>query len=184
MTSAANSPLDHVALVVQRLEPVLERLGHIADQVGPIEAFPSEGTREVYVGESAAKLLLMEPTSSEGPYARALAKRGPGLHHVALNTPNLKEFLGGVRGWLLVPASVETIAKSNTAWLARPGTPTLLEVHEAEPVSGDPLVSTVELPGLTDQLHPQAGLTVSPDQEAWLTIGGRRMSARTLTAPG
>ena len=174
--------LDHIALVVPQLEPVLARLDHVAGQIGPVEAFPSEGTREVYVGEGAAKLLLMEPTSSEGPYARALAKRGPGLHHVALHTPDLAGFLGEVRGWLLLPASAQTIANSKTAWLARPGVPTLLEVHEAPLTSGEPLVSAVELPAELGNLYPTAGLTRSPDEATWLTIGGVRMSAQAWVA--
>jgi methylmalonyl-CoA/ethylmalonyl-CoA epimerase len=182
MTLSDRIPLDHVALVVSSLEPVLQQLDHIAGEVGPIESFPSEGTREVYVGESAAKLLLMEPTSAEGPYARALEKRGPGLHHVALNTPDLDAFLSDVRGWLLLPTSVQTIAKSRTAWLARPGVSTLLEVHEAEPTGGDSLVSAIELPGPIAQLHPSAGLTPSPNSEVWLTIRGRRMSASALAS--
>lgn len=172
---------DHVALVVRRLEPVLDRLKELELEAGPIEAFPSEGTREVYLGTGAARLLLMEPTRAEGPYARALAKRGPGLHHVALKVPDLAHFLGGVRGWLLVPAGLGELARTRTAWLARPGVGTLLEVHEAEPSEGTPVVERIELPGPLP-VEPRPGMAPSGDGGVWLTIAGRRHAVSELTA--
>jgi len=176
--SAMSPPVDHVALVVRRLEPVLERLEGL--DAGPIESFPSEGTREVYLGAGLARLLLMEPTNTEGPYARALAKRGSGLHHVALNVPDLEGFVGRVRGWLLVPGCLRDMAETRTAWLARPGVATLLEVHEAEPAEGTPLVEQVELPGPLP-VDPRPAMAPSSDGGVWLTIGGRRHSVSELT---
>ena len=178
-----NPPLDHVALVCPHLEAALARLASLGvGPTGPIEAFPAEGTREVYLGEGAARLLLMEPTSPDGPYARALAKRGPGLHHVAVRVPDLDAFLAGVRGWLLLPASLATIAQSRTAWLARPGVATLVEVQQAASLPhGAPLVEAVEVPGAL-QVSPRMGLTPS-DQGVWLTIGGRRLQAVELAGP-
>ncbi|MEO7819737.1 MAG: VOC family protein [Actinomycetota bacterium] len=170
--------LDHVALVVHRLEPVLERLDWL--ETGPIEDFPSEGTREVYLGVGSGRLLLMEPTNGEGPYARAFAKRGAGLHHVAINVPDLREFLGCVRGWLLVPALLQEVARTRTAWLARPGVATLLEVHEAERAEGAAVVEQVELPGPLP-VDPRPAMFPSNDDGVWLTIAGRRRSVSELT---
>lgn len=171
-------PVDHVALVVRRLEPVLKRLEGL--KASPIEAFPSEGTREVYLGTGLARLLLMEPTNADGPYARALAKRGPGLHHVALNAPDLEGFLGHLRGWFLVPACLRDLARTRTAWLARPGVATLLEVHEAKPAKGTPVVEQIELPGPLP-VDPRPAMAMSRDGGVWLTIAGRRHSVSELT---
>lgn len=171
-------PVDHVALVVRSLERVLERLEGL--EAGPIEAFPSEGTREVYMGAGLARLLLLEPTSAEGPYARALAKRGSGLHHVALKVSDLDGVLGRVRGWLLVPACLRDLAQTRTAWLARPGVATLLEVQEAESADGTPVVEQVELPGPLP-VDPRPSMKPSNDGDVWLTIAGRRHSVSELT---
>ncbi len=77
--------LDHVALLCTSIESSLQTLaarlprnalGSFAP--GKIETFPSEGTRECYIGKKGnggARLLLMEAVGSSGPYARALAKR-------------------------------------------------------------------------------------------------------------
>jgi len=184
-------PIDHVALLVPRIEPVLEKLGGLAAEAGEIEEFPSEGTRELYVGGEGrlARLLLMEARGDQGPYARALAKRGPGLHHVALLVPDLDAFLAGIRGWLVHPACLPELPRSRTLWLARPGICTLLEVHEAEPGSGEPLVEHVQIPaseGTAELLHLRvgeervAGLLPSSDGACWLRLGGRRLAVAEL----
>jgi len=184
-------PIDHVALLVPRIEPVLEKLGDLAAEAGAIEEFPSEGTRELYVGGEGriARLLLMETRGEEGPYARALAKRGPGLHHVALLVPDLDAFLAGIRGWLVHPACLPGLASSRTLWLARPGISTLVEVHEAEPGSGRTLVAQVEVPvngEIAELLHLRvgeervAGLIPSSDEACWLRLGGRRFAVAEL----
>lgn len=178
MSEVVSQALDHVALVVRRLEPVVERLEGL--EAGPIEAFPSEGTREVYLGVGSGRLLLMEPTSEQGPYARALAKRGPGLHHVAVRVPDLREFLASVRGWLLVPACLNDLERTRTAWLARPGVATLIEVQEAEQAEGSAVVEGVELPGPL-AVDPRPAMEISKDGGVWLTIAGRRRSVAELT---
>ena len=145
--------VDHVALVTRSLERALGRLEGLGLATGPVERFPSEGTREVYVGaeHERARLLLLEPLGEDGPYTRAMARRGPGLHHVALAVPDLDAFLASLRGWLLHPRSVFTRERSRTAWLARPGCGALIEVQErAEPAPGRDqglgLVSRLEVP--------------------------------------
>ena len=76
----------------------------------------------------------MEPIDPEGmgAYARALRKRGPGLHHLGIDVTGLDLALRTLEssGWLLHPRSIETIRKTRTAWLARPGVPMLIELQE------------------------------------------------------
>ena len=176
--------MDHVALLVANVETVLSRLEPLGLSVGPVEEFPTEGTREAYVGapESRGRLLLMQPLGTEGPYARALASRGPGLHHVAVNVTALEEHVAQVSGWLLHPRSLESVAKYRTAWLARPGVGTLLEIREAAPVAGHPIVQALEVPvepGLEPLLEPY-GLLPSTDRRAHLVLAGRRFEATQL----
>jgi hypothetical protein len=149
-----------------------------------VEEFPDEGTREAYIGapECSGRLLLMQPLGAEGRYARALAARGPGLHHVAINVSALEEHVAGVRGWLLHPASLQSVARVRTAWLARPVIGTLLEIREAAPVGGQPTVQALEVPvepGL-EPLLQLYGLAPSGDRCAHLVLAGRRFEATQL----
>jgi len=102
--------------------------------IGPEEVWEGEGTKEIYVErEKANSMLLMEPIKP-GAYRRALEKRGPGIHHLAIDVLNLEEDIASLArsGWLLHPTSLKTIAQSRTAYLARPGFPALIEVQERE----------------------------------------------------
>jgi len=176
--------LHHVALLTPDLAKAIVRGAELGLPAGPVETFPGEGTRECYLGapEATARLLLLEPLDVSGPYARALARRGPGLHHIAINEPDLDRYLAGVRGWLLHPRSLETIARSATAWLARPGVGCLLEVNESEPGDGPPAIERLEVPAPPELagLLEATGASRSPDGSAWLTVAGRRVTVASL----
>lgn len=87
-------PLDHVAVAVRSLRealPLFERLtGHSASAV---EALPDQGVNVSFVGE----VELLEPSRSDGPVARFLERRGPGLHHIAFRVPELETASAALR---------------------------------------------------------------------------------------
>lgn len=175
--------LDHVALLVADLDQAVHAARQLGLSVDPPRDFPGEGTREAYVGanDAAQRLLLVAPLGP-GPYARALERRGPGLHHVALATADPRGLAEAATGWLLHPRSLRSWEKSKTLWLARPGVGTLVEVtEEAAPLEcGPAVVDGVELPGATAALLAglgAPGLRASPDDRAWLTLAGRRVRA-------
>jgi len=126
--------LNHIAFLVSFVEKAAAAFGKLDLFVGPAEIWDGEGTREIYIGaaDCSASVLLMEPVK-EGAYLRAMKKRGPGLHHIAVDVPDLESYIDGLSGsgWFLHPKSLQTIRKLKTAYPARPGIPALIEVHEA-----------------------------------------------------
>jgi hypothetical protein len=175
--------MDHVALVVASIEDAVAGLSLSVDR-SEIEEFPSEGTRELYVGEpgTPARLLLMQPIGA-GPYREALAKRGPGLHHVAVSVRRVTEFLRSLAGsgWLLHPRSIDLLERNRQIWLCRPGIQTLVEVNEASPDYDKPpsitelmIASEPRRRAMIDALDVD-GLGVSPNGHARLSIGGREV---------
>ena len=124
----------HVAVLVPSVRKAAEHLKKFNFQIGKEEVWEGEGTREIYIErDKNNSLLLMEPIK-QGAYQRALEKRGPGLHHLAIDVLNLEasiESLSG-SGWLLHPMSIKTIKQVKTAYLARPGFPALIEVQQKE----------------------------------------------------
>jgi hypothetical protein len=145
--------LNHVAVLVRSVERFAEKLQKLGLTVGKVEKWPGEGTLEIYVGEppQRGRLLLMEPYT-EGAYQRALDKRGPGLHHTAIDVNDLEGFIDSISGsgWLLHPKSIQSISKLRTAWLSRPGVPTLIEVQQrekqSERMAATPFISQIEIP--------------------------------------
>ena len=73
-------PVDHVAIAVHDLAvavPMYERLTGASGSTP--ELVSSQHVRVAFVGI----VELLEPTNDESAVARFLARRGPGLHHIA-----------------------------------------------------------------------------------------------------
>ncbi|MFW5688575.1 MAG: VOC family protein [Spirochaetota bacterium] len=172
--------VDHIAVLVRSIERAIDTLGLRVDHES-IEEFPGEGTRELYVGDSKtpARLLLMQPIGP-GPYERALAKRGAGLHHIALGTPDLLEFSDSISGtgWLLHPSSLRLAGRAKQIWLCRPGVGTLIEVSAGESAyAGTPVVTHVTVPARPEHASLIAalglrGVAASADDSAALELAG------------
>jgi methylmalonyl-CoA/ethylmalonyl-CoA epimerase len=128
--------LDHAAFLVPDLDRALERLASRGLAGDGVREYSKEGTRESYVGggAGAGRLLLIQAVGP-GPYERALAKRGPGLHHVALAVPSLAGFARGLAhgGWLVHPWSFRNGPALSDLWLCRHGVGALIEILEDPP---------------------------------------------------
>lgn len=128
----------HVAILVPSVRKAADSLRRFNFTIGQVESF--EETHEIYIqGNERNSLLLMEPKDS-GSYCRALDKRGPGLHHLAIDVLNLEDFLISLSGsgWLLHLNSLNSIKDYRTAYLARPGFPSLIEVQEKKKIIDGP----------------------------------------------
>jgi methylmalonyl-CoA/ethylmalonyl-CoA epimerase len=83
----ATLPLDHVGIAVPSIE---EHRVHYESLTGGTCSAPvtigSQGVRVAFVG----MIELLEPTGPDTTVGRFLAKRGPGLHHIAYRTPDIE----------------------------------------------------------------------------------------------
>src|SRR5688572_10707086 len=133
------SQLTHVAFLVRSLADSARTIESHRLKPNPFEEFEHEGTSECYFGpdDQSARLLMVEAIL-DGPYRRALLKRGPGLHHLGVDVVDLEAYAEQLAsaGWLLHPKSLTTIAKQRTAYFARPQTPFLVEARETR-TAGD-----------------------------------------------
>ena len=151
-----HSILNHVALLVPSVHKTTEYLKDFCFPMGTPQQFENEGTQEIYIGNlelQNATLLLMEPLK-EGPYFRAMSKRGPSLHHIAIDVLNLEQFIDQISqsGWLLHPKSLKTIKEQNTAYLCRPNIPTLIEVQQKEQLLTKPFfIEEIKIPGISEK---------------------------------
>lgn len=179
-----DTSFSHITLLVPSVESSAAFLRTHDIKTNEPETFESEGTKEIYVGsyETQRGLLLLMEAISEGPYKRALTKRGPSLHHIAIDVLNVEEFIQKAQsiGWKLHPESEHTMAYK-TAWLYLKGIPTLIEVHQKKSLSAKPSkVSKVELPVQKQQMKLFEGLglgsIVHPGQELRLTVDGHEFT--------
>jgi methylmalonyl-CoA epimerase len=93
--------LDHVGIAVADLDA---SLAFIRDALGleiePAEEVAPQRVRVRFApltGAAAGRLELLEATADDSPIATFLAKRGPGLHHVALRVDDIRAALAELK---------------------------------------------------------------------------------------
>ena len=134
-----DSSPSHVAVLVPSVRKAADYFRQLDFEVEEEEIF--EETREVYVQGSERNSLLLMEARDTGAYRAALEKRGPGVHHLAIDVLDIDGFLSSIAGsgWLLHLNSLKTIKDNRTAYLARPGFPALIEVQERRKLMDGPL---------------------------------------------
>jgi len=83
------SYIDHLGVAVKSLAEARKFYEKLGLQVMPEETVEAEKVRLAMVPVGESRIELLEPTSSDSTIARFLAKRGEGLHHVALHVNDL-----------------------------------------------------------------------------------------------
>jgi len=89
--------LAHLGIVVRRIEAaeaLTRRLGLAAARHETLER---EGVRAAFVPVGGSEIELLEPLAAVGPVGRFLAGRGEGIHHVALEVPDIELALARAR---------------------------------------------------------------------------------------
>ena len=101
--------IDHIAIAVNNVEEsakVYQKALGI-DEI-EFETVESEGVKVAIISMENGRIELMQPTKDDSPIKKFLDKKGPGLHHMALETDNIEgevermegcgvKFLGKVR---------------------------------------------------------------------------------------
>lgn len=95
--------LAHVGIAVPR---IADALPFYRDVLGLIPGTPesADGASIVSLAFGDVQVELLEPRDPDGPIARFLAKRGPGIHHICYRVPDLDAALARCRaaGYRLV----------------------------------------------------------------------------------
>ena len=85
--------IDHVGIAVKNLEEAIKVWEGLGLKVDEIEEVPDQKVRTaiIHVGES--RIELLEPTAEDSPIAKFIAKRGEGIHHLALGVDDIEKHL-------------------------------------------------------------------------------------------
>jgi len=97
--------IEHIGIAVEDLEKAntlyskLLGVGHYK-----IEEVESEGVRTSFFMAGESKIELLEATSDESPIASFIAKRGPGIHHIAYAVQDINAAMDKARedGFILI----------------------------------------------------------------------------------
>lgn len=86
--------LDHVAIAVPSIAAALPQYETLLGARGSVpEEVAEQGVALVFVGAGSGRIELLEPLHEDSPVARFLARRGPGLHHIAYRVPDIEAAL-------------------------------------------------------------------------------------------
>ncbi len=91
--------LDHVGVAVEDLDAALERYTTgLGLPVAHRETVAEQGVEAVLLDVGASHVELLRPLGPDTPVGRFLARRGPGLHHVAYGVDDIDAELERLRG--------------------------------------------------------------------------------------
>jgi methylmalonyl-CoA epimerase len=83
------SEIDHLGIAVKSLAQAKKFYEQLWLKPMPEETVEAEQVRLSMVPVGESRIELLEPTSPDSPIGKFLAKRGEGLHHVALHVDDL-----------------------------------------------------------------------------------------------
>lgn len=94
--------LDHLGIAVDSPAATVLFAGLLGAAAYKTETVEREGVRTVFFGDGGAaraapKVELLDATRDDSPVAKYLAKRGPGLHHIAFEVADLGREMDRVR---------------------------------------------------------------------------------------
>jgi methylmalonyl-CoA epimerase len=90
--------LDHVGIAVSDLPASLAFFKDVLGlHVETSEEIASQRVRATFLNTGPSTLEMLEATAADSPIAKFVAKRGPGLHHVALRVDDIEAALAHLR---------------------------------------------------------------------------------------
>lgn len=94
--ASGNVDIAHIGVAVQDLEAAASFYRDVLG-VGPSEPEESDGARIVSLAFPGGHVELLEPVTPDGPIAKFIAKRGPGIHHICIRVPDIEAALQSCR---------------------------------------------------------------------------------------
>ena len=92
------SALDHVAILVSDLDAAIRLFRDVYGlPLSEVEEVPTEKVRVAIFGHGAGRIELVSPSDPDSPMAKAIEKRGEGLHHICLEVPDVEKAMAALK---------------------------------------------------------------------------------------
>jgi methylmalonyl-CoA/ethylmalonyl-CoA epimerase len=114
--------LDHLGIAVQSIAHARKLYESLGLEVVHEETIEQERVRTALIPAGDARIELLEPTTPDSPVGRFLAKRGEGLHHIALHVENISATLETLkaRGARLISEDIQIGAGGHFYFFVHP----------------------------------------------------------------
>ena len=97
--------IDHLGIAVKSLSAARKIYEQLGLKVVSEETIEHEKVKVAMIPMGESRVELLEATSEDSAIAKFIAKRGEGIHHIALHVPNISE-------------AVEQLKKSGTRFVS------------------------------------------------------------------
>lgn len=115
----AGRSIDHVGIAVRELEPAIGRYELLGFRLAAREVVADQGVEVAFMAlDGGTSVELLAPLTEESAVARFLARRGEGMHHLAVLVDDVRVALAEARarGWQPVDAEPRRGARGK--WIA------------------------------------------------------------------
>ena len=86
--------IDHIGVATNRIDQIAEFYQEaLGLKVEEVEEVPDQKVRVAMLPLGESRIELLEPTTPDSPISKFLEKRGPGIHHLAVQVENIRESL-------------------------------------------------------------------------------------------
>lgn len=90
--------LDHVAILVSDLDGAIALFRDVYGlALSEVEEVPTEKVKVAIFGHGAGRIELVSPTGPDSPMAKAIERRGEGLHHICLEVPDIAAAMAALK---------------------------------------------------------------------------------------
>lgn len=114
--------IDHLGIAVRSIDQARRLYESLGLQIVHEETVEHEQVRTALIPAGDARIELLEPTSPDSSVGKFLAKRGEGLHHVALHVEDISGTLEALKaqGARLISEEIQTGAGGHLYFFVHP----------------------------------------------------------------
>ena len=114
--------LSHIAIACPEIAAVQRQLEALSFKVAECHDVPTEKVRAAMLPVEVSEHLrieLLEPTSSDSPISKFLAKRGSGIHHLSFEVTGLEQWLETLKreGLEVLPPGIRKAARGRALFI-------------------------------------------------------------------
>jgi methylmalonyl-CoA/ethylmalonyl-CoA epimerase len=90
--------IDHIGIATNDIDQMASLYGEVLGlSVSETEEVASQKVRVAMLPIGESRIELLEATSDDSPISKFLAKRGPGIHHIAFNVADIRAALADLK---------------------------------------------------------------------------------------
>lgn len=131
--------IDHIGVAVEDLDAALELYANgLQMPVVHRETVEEQGVEAILLDVGENHVELLAPLGPDTPVGKYLAKKGPGIHHVAYQVEDIESVLAALRaaGWRLIDETPRTGIRGSKVAFAHPASTGGVLTEIVQPAEG------------------------------------------------